>query len=723
MACNDRQLTEAQRQAGYDQQRTGVMRAIRPFTGPQTIENLIDYVNRELCPAVRSTRDKTNEVFKQVADNAPSANPLAYYFSTTTTNADPTVGRMRLNQAVQNTATVLRVSQSNGRLQDVTPWLDVMSGGPTSPLGVLTMVDAINPGRFLRFDLNTMTDQGLYWDLGVTIVESSTADPFVDGEPVVIGFIAGVSAAGSTIPVGALSPIARDTFVGNIGTVTAAPVAVPLASIDSTSIVYDGTAHEMQRAALTGEVTAAQNVNALTVTRSTGFQTSPWTGIHQFNNELRLGTLHTEASVSGALNITLTAGATRVLITSTADVTLGTISGCADGRVVVVEHARASGTGNLIVSHDPSTANAIACPGDSKMIIAGRGAFTLVGRLGAANNWKTIGVANADSRDGNINLTALTGAQGVVAITDLPCGGSVTIQTVSADYSIAGFTAKVDGYWFWLIDRRSSGTTIGTLLEDSGSTTTSLRNPEIEGLRFPAGARAIVYYYNGRHRVLASLSVRGRLIARTTYASGSGTHTYDTRCQRATVRMKGGGGGGAGAGAADGNVGGGGGEGGEEELDITTVPTTSAYAVGAAGSAGSSSSGTGGTGGDTTFGDGSVTRTASGGAGGIAGGGVGEGGNGGAVDSIGGTVSKSCRGAPGMFGFLYTAIAQAFGGNGGGSGAGKGGFGTSDGAASEAGVAAGTNSGAGGGGGARPNSPNVAGGAGGSGWIVVEEFS
>ena len=54
---------------------------------------------------------------------------------------------------------------------------------------------------------------------------------------------------------------------------------------------------------------------------------------------------------------------------------------------------------------------------------------------------------------------------------------------------------------------------------------------------------------------------------------------------------------------------------------------------------------------------------------------------------------------------------------------GKGGFGSSDGTTSEAGIAAGTNSGAGGGGGSRPASPNVAGGAGGAGWIVVEEFS
>ncbi len=711
MACNDRQLTEAQRQAGFQQQRSGVNRAIRPFSGSKTLENLIDYVNRELGPALRATRDACNDVFLQVADNAPSANPLAFYFSTSTAAADPTVGRMRLNQAVQNTATIIRVSESNGRLQSVQPWLDVMSGGPTTPLGTLTMVDAINPGRFLRFDLNTMTDQGAYWDLGVTIIESSDTNPFVEDEPVVIGFIAGVSAAGSTVPVGALSPVARDTFLGNIGTTTAPPAAVPLANVDSTSIIYDATAHEFQRAALTSEVTAAQNVNALTITRSTGFQTSPWTGIHQFNNEVRLGTLHTEAAVSGALNITLTAGATRVLITSTADVTLGTISGCADGRVLTVEHARASGAGSLIVTHGTG-ANAVACPGDRAHVVRGRGGFTLIGR---STNWEL----HANNPDVGIVQTDAGGGGNNFALAD-----ATNILLVTADATYTGFaraSGNEDGDRFFL--QADSGVTI-TLPFNSGSSSSGNKISGQNAVTYAVGSRGLVQLiYRALLWRIVSLGNEGRLIVRTSYASGSATHAFDARTKRARVRMKGGGGGGAGAGASDGNVGGGGGEGGYEELDITTVPSTSAVAVGAAGAAGSSSSGTGGTGGDTTFHDGSVTRTASGGAGGIAGGGVGEGGAGGAVDAIGGTVALSYRGAPGMFGFLFTTIAQAFGGNGGGSGAGKGGFGTSDGAASEAGAAAGANSGAGGGGAARPNSPNVAGGAGGSGWIVVEEFS
>lgn len=200
-ACDDRQLSEAQRQAGYQNQRTGVQQAVRPFSGRPTIENLIDYINRELQPAVRAVRNKVNDVYLPVVDNAPSGNPLGFYFSTDTTNADPTAGRIRFDQAVQDTATTIRVSESNRQLTDVLPWLDVMSGGATTPLGVVTVTDAVDPRRFVRFDLNTMADIGAYWNLGVTPIESSHDNPFADGGAVTIAFIPGVGGTtAATVP-------------------------------------------------------------------------------------------------------------------------------------------------------------------------------------------------------------------------------------------------------------------------------------------------------------------------------------------------------------------------------------------------------------------------------------------------------------------------------------------------------------------------------------------
>ena len=214
--CSDRQLTPDQIAQGFSQSRQGVVRAVRPFSGEASPEALVDYINRELYPAVRAGREKLNEVYLQVADNAPSANPLAYFFSESTVNADPTTGRTRLNQAVQNTATIVRVSELNAQLQSVATWLDVMNGSSTAPLGVLTMTDRANPGRFIRWNLDSMADQGTYWNLGVTPLESSHDNPFVEGEGVVIGFIASV-AQGGAVPIPPVATLRQIAVVSHVG--------------------------------------------------------------------------------------------------------------------------------------------------------------------------------------------------------------------------------------------------------------------------------------------------------------------------------------------------------------------------------------------------------------------------------------------------------------------------------------------------------------------------
>lgn len=161
-----------------------------------------------------------------------------------------------------------------------------------------------------------------------------------------------------------------------------------LAVNGSTSITV--TSDEVRRAALAGEATAAANANAVTVTRSTDYNATPWTGNHKFSGEVRLGTLHSELNKSGALNITLTAGSTRVLITSSANITLGTISGAADGRVLVLEHVRASGAGDLTITHAVTT-DGVACPGSVNLVLSNRGCAWLVCR---DDVWRVIATTN-----------------------------------------------------------------------------------------------------------------------------------------------------------------------------------------------------------------------------------------------------------------------------------------------------------------------------------------
>jgi hypothetical protein len=192
MPCTDRQLVQSQLADGFST-RVGVQKAIRPFTGQPEGSNLMDYLNREVFPVLKAAREKVNDMHNVVDQSAPSANPLRYEFAVSTVNGDPTSGVIRLDQAVQNTSATMRVSKINARLKDASVWLDVMAGSATSPLGVVTLSDSRDPGRFIRADLTSMTDRGTWWDLAITPTESSHPNPFVEGESVAIGFIAGVA--------------------------------------------------------------------------------------------------------------------------------------------------------------------------------------------------------------------------------------------------------------------------------------------------------------------------------------------------------------------------------------------------------------------------------------------------------------------------------------------------------------------------------------------------
>lgn len=301
MTCTNRQLTEPQRQAAFEQLRNaGVQKAIRPFSGPATPENLVDYLNREVYPVLRQARTAVNEIYRQVTDQAPSGNPLFHIFSTNTAATDPGAGFIKLNNATQETATVIRISQSNAILRDITPWLDVMSGSSTAPLGVVTLFKGNDPSRYLRFDLNTMTDQGAYWDLAVGIVESSHDNPFVADDQVVTAFIPGVASTGTTVSVGSLAPIASETFLGNFTAAPAAPAARSGTLVAGGGLTYTagGT---LAVGAGTGLTVNANDVQIATITAESFFG--------NFTGVVAVPVARTGTSVAGA-GLTYTAGGT-----------------------------------------------------------------------------------------------------------------------------------------------------------------------------------------------------------------------------------------------------------------------------------------------------------------------------------------------------------------------------------------------------------------------------
>lgn len=194
----------------------------------------------------------------------------------------------------------------------------------------------------------------------------------------------------STITLSELPAQASETVLGNISGSSAVPAAVALADLDSTSIVYDAASHTFQRAAFTSEVTANQNANALTVARATDFSTTPWTGNHKFESQLLLGGEQDETG-TGAINVTLGSVVRLRFSDATGNHTVGTISACADGRLLIVEF---SGTGTHTTTHSTAS-NAVSCPGNVDLVITGRGGYIAVGRdAGGTNNWKVVATTN-----------------------------------------------------------------------------------------------------------------------------------------------------------------------------------------------------------------------------------------------------------------------------------------------------------------------------------------
>lgn len=103
---------------------------------------------------------------------------------------------------------------------------------------------------------------------------------------------------------------------------------------------------------------------------------------------------------------------------------------------------------------------------------------------------------------GTIALGAITGAQGVVNIAALACGGIVNAQP-SGNYDIDGFTAKTEGFWFVFVDRNTAAGAVGTFNNNAGNTTTSIRPPgAVAFTTFTFGRAAIFVYTNTRWRPL-----------------------------------------------------------------------------------------------------------------------------------------------------------------------------------------------------------------------------
>jgi hypothetical protein len=143
---------------------------------------------------------------------------LGYTFSTTTTDADPGAGYLRLNNATQNAATVLRVDLTDLSGNDQTNALDLFNDSTSAICGFIKLFKFSDPTKYLIFSVTSVASPSGYRNVTGACVAYSAASPFSNGDQIELEFT-------RTGDKGDTGPAANLASPGPIGGTTPAAIA------------------------------------------------------------------------------------------------------------------------------------------------------------------------------------------------------------------------------------------------------------------------------------------------------------------------------------------------------------------------------------------------------------------------------------------------------------------------------------------------------------------
>jgi len=117
----------------------------------------------------------------------PGVAYFPYLFSLTTTAGDPGPGFLRLNNSVQNTASVMYIddTDTSGAVAGITTWGD----GTSAYRGILRIESQTDPTRYLLFYVSNRGTNAGYQTLYIYNIGGSSASPFGNAEPVYVSYV------------------------------------------------------------------------------------------------------------------------------------------------------------------------------------------------------------------------------------------------------------------------------------------------------------------------------------------------------------------------------------------------------------------------------------------------------------------------------------------------------------------------------------------------------
>ena len=153
---------------------------------------------------------------------AGTACAIPYTFSTTTTDADPGAGFLRLGSATQNTATVIRADLVGADGSNWTSVIDTFDDSTSTIKGHIMLQKLGDATKWLLFSVSALASPTGYKNITVSNVASSAASPFSDGDSIILKFTRNGDAGTAVLP-GLSSPLAvlTPTAAANVDALSA----------------------------------------------------------------------------------------------------------------------------------------------------------------------------------------------------------------------------------------------------------------------------------------------------------------------------------------------------------------------------------------------------------------------------------------------------------------------------------------------------------------------
>ena len=162
-----------------------------PTTAPLRTMSQTDF---DAAVAARIAWDTTNvselTAFQAALTSiaAGTAFAIPYTFSTTTTDADPGAGFLRLSSATQNASTVIRADLAGADGSTWTSVLDTFDDSTSNVKGQLLLVKLGDATKWLAFNVTALASPSGYKNITVTPVASSSTSPFSNNDALVMKF-------------------------------------------------------------------------------------------------------------------------------------------------------------------------------------------------------------------------------------------------------------------------------------------------------------------------------------------------------------------------------------------------------------------------------------------------------------------------------------------------------------------------------------------------------